>query len=284
MSHVNIALFSRSLCGEIADMFQGGLAELGHTADIQMFTLVPASINIVMPAVLFPIEALPKIPPATVFYNTEDLEHQPSDKQQAVLELTRRGFPVWDYARKNLGWFAARGYPDQVRHVPLGYAKTADRIVRLPWEQRTIDVLFYGKLTQRRVDVIAALMRTSLTVGAFSHAYGTLRDELMSRSKLVLNVPAVPSFVAECPRVTFCASNQKLCVSERPSYPLAPAWEEAITFVSYREIVATCQSLAADRDAVLAREAQAYAAMRALPISVGLAAALAAIATDAAIA
>lgn len=277
MPHVNIASFSQTLSGEVADMFQGGLVELGYTVSVQMFTFDPAAINVVMPAVLFPTDALDRIPPRTIFYNTEDLEYQPSAAQQSVIEIVRRGFTVWDYARKNLAWFAANGCPDRVRHVPFGYSKPIDRVVRRPWEERTIDVLFYGKLTQRRVDVIAELMRTSLTVGVFSHAYGALRDDLMSRSKLVLNVPAVPAFIAECPRVTFCASNQKLCVSERPSYPLAPAWEKAIAFVPYREIVQSCQSLAADRDAVLAREAEAYAAMRTLPISAGLADAFAAL-------
>lgn len=275
MPHVNIALFSRSLCGEIADMFKGGLEELGHTVEMPMFTLNPASINIVMPAVLFPREALTTIPPTTIFYNTEDLEHQPVAKQQLIIEILARGFPMWDYARRNLAWYAANGYPGRVRHVPLGYATTSDRVPQRPWEERTIDVLFYGKLTQRRVDVVAALMRTSLTVGVFSHAYGALRDDLMSRTKLVLNVPAVDAFVAECPRVTFAASNRKICVSERPAYALDPRWEAAVTYVSYGEIVRTCEALAGDREAILAGEARAYAAIRSLPISASIGPALA---------
>lgn len=279
MPHANIACFSRSLSGEVADMFRGGLIDLGYTVSIQMFTIDPAVINIVMPAVLFPMDALDRVPPGTIFYNTEDLEYQPAAAQQAIIEIVRRGFTVWDYGRKNLAWFATNGYPDRVRHVPFGYSRTIDRVVCRLWEERTIDVLFYGKLTQRRVDVIGELMRTSLTVGVFSNVFGALRDDLMSRSKIVLNVPAVPSFIAECPRVTFCASNRKLCVSERPSYPLAPAWEKAITFVPYREIVQTCQLLAADREAVLAREAESHAAMQTLPISAGLADALSATST-----
>lgn len=94
MPHVNIALFSRSLCGEIADMFQGGLEELGHTVSIQMFTFDPGSLNIVMPAVLFPVDALAALPPTTIFYNTEDLEYQPAEKQRVILEILARGFPV----------------------------------------------------------------------------------------------------------------------------------------------------------------------------------------------
>ena len=278
MTHVNIALFSRTLCGEIADMFQGGLEELGHTVSIQMFTFNPGSLNIVMPAVLYPVDALAALPSTTVFYNTEDLQYQPPEKQRVILEILAQGFPVWDYARRNLAWYAARGVSGRVKHVPLGYASTSDRVIRRPWEERTIDVLFYGKLTQRRVDVVAALMATKLTVGIFSHAYGALRDDLMSRAKLILNVPAVDAFVAECPRATFAASNQKICVAERPAYSLDPAWEAAIVYVPYREIVGTCETLAGDREAVLAGEARAYAAIRSLPISSSLAAALAPVA------
>ncbi len=278
MPHVNITLFSRSLCGEIADMFQGGLEELGHTVSIQMFTFDPAALNIVMPAVLFPVDALAALPPTTIFYNTEDLEYQPAEKQQVILDILARGFPLWDYARRNLSWYAARGVAGRVTHVPLGYAATSDRVIRRPWEERTIDVLFYGKLTQRRVDVVAALMATNLTVGIFSHAYGALRDDLMSRAKLILNVPAVDTFVAECPRATFAASNQKICVAERPAYPLDPRWEKAIVYVPYREIVATCEALAGDREAVLAGEARAYAAIQSLPMSASIASALAPVA------
>lgn len=43
-------------------MFQGGLEELGHTVSIQMFTFDPGSLNIVMPAVLFPVDALAALP------------------------------------------------------------------------------------------------------------------------------------------------------------------------------------------------------------------------------
>jgi len=270
-------LFSRTLGTEISEIVAGGLTDLGFSCRIQMFTFEPACMNIVMPAVLFPMSEIDRIPRTTMFYNTEDLEHQPEEKQRVVIELARRGFPVWDYARKNLAWFAAQGFPDRVRHVPLGYAKAIDRVRRRPWEERDIDVLFYGKLSQRRVDVVAALMQTNLTVGVFSHAYGDLRDDLVSRSKLVLNIPAKASFVAECPRSTFLAANQRLCIAERPSYPLQPGWSDAIHYVAYSELIATCQALASNRDAVLALETKAYAAMRALPISTGLAEALAAV-------
>jgi hypothetical protein len=277
MAHINLALFSRTLTSEVEDMLQGGLGELGHTSTSQMFTLDPRCLNIVTPAVLIPREALDQVPLNTVFYNIEDLEHQPADKQRVVLEVVERGFVVWDYARKNLGWFAAHGHSNRVRHVPFGYAKSIDRVPRLPWESRTIDVLFYGKLTQRRVDAIAALTRTSLTVGVFSHIYGALRDDLMARSKMVLDVPAVDSFVAENPRVTFCASNRKVCVAERPAYPLAPEWEEAVTLTPYPSLVEVCVAMAADRDRLMSQEQRAYDAIRTLPISASLATALAAL-------
>jgi hypothetical protein len=275
MSHFNIALFSQSLAAEIADMFVGGFEEAGHTAVTQIFTFDPQCLNIVMPAVLFPTDALDQIPRATVFYNTEDLEYQPPAKQAGIIEILRRGFPMWDYSRKNLGWYGAQGFPDHVRHVPLGYAGRLERVISRPWEQRPIDVLFYGRLTQRRVDILSRLMATGLTVGTFANVFGEFRNDLISRAKLVLNVPAMASFVAECPRVTFCAINRKVCVSELPAYPLAPAWREAVTFVPFDEIVATCEALARDRDAVLDGEVRAYQAIRSLPVSASLQAAVA---------
>jgi hypothetical protein len=276
MPHINLALLSQTLTSEIADMVAGGLEEIGHTTTTQMFTLDPGAMNIVMPAIFCPPERLDAIPVGTIFYNVEDLEHQPADKQARILSILDRGFAVWDYSRKNLSWYAAAGYPGRVRHVGLGYARRLDRIARRPWEERDLDVLFYGVLTQRRVDIIGRLMRTRLTVGVFHHIYGDLRDELISRSKVVMNVPACASFVAECPRVTFVAANGRLCVSEQPQYALDPGWSDAVVYVPHEEIVATCEALAGDRDAALARELLAHDAMRSLPMAANLRAALAA--------
>ncbi len=66
-----------------------------------------------------------------------------------------------------------------------------------------------------------------------------------------------------------------MCVSERPAYPLDPRWSEAVSFVAFEEIVSTCEDLARDRDVALAREEQAYEAMRSMPMAGLLEAALA---------
>ncbi len=275
MPDFNIALFSRSLGSEISEILTGGLNDLGHACRIQMFTLEPSCINIVLPAVLFPSDALDRVPPSTIFYNVEGLQHLTQANQSAMMAILERGLPVWDFGRENFGWYQAAGFGDAPAYLPLGYSTAIDRLERLPWEDRKIDVMFFGRLSQRRLDILARLMASSLSIGIFANLFGEARDNLISRAKVVVDIPAVAPFVAENPRLVFCASNQKLCVSERPAYPLDPRWSEAVSFVAFEEIVSTCEDLARDRDVALAREEQAYEAMRSMPMAGLLEAALA---------
>lgn len=275
MPAFNIALFSRTLGSEISEILAGGLNDLGYECRIQMFTLDPNCINIVLPAVLFPTDALDRVPPSTIFYNVEGLQHLTGANQAAMIEILRRGLPVWDFGRENFAWYQAAGFADVPRYLPLGYSSSIDRLVPLPWEERTIDVMFFGRLSQRRLDVLARLMASKLSIGIFANLYGEGRNDLISRAKVVVDIPTVTPFVAENPRVTFCASNRKLCVAELPAYPLEGRWSEAVVFVSIDEIVSTCETLIGDRDAALAREQLCYEAMQSMTMASVLAAALA---------
>lgn len=275
MPDFNIALFSRSLGSEISEILAGGLNDLGHACRIQMFTLEPSCINIVLPAVLFPSDALDRVPPSTIFYNVEGLQHLTQANQSAMIEILKRGLPVWDFGRENFAWYEAAGFGGAPAYLPLGYSSAIDRLARLPWEERTIDVMFFGRLSQRRLDILARLMASSLSIGIFANLYGEGRDDLISRAKVIVDIPTVTPFVAENPRLTFCASNRKLCVSELPAYPLDPRWSDAVAFVAFEEIVSTCEGLARNRDVALAREEQAYEAMRSMPMADLLGAALA---------
>jgi len=267
MIDVNIALFSRSLGTDVADILTGGFQELGHRCRAQMFTLDPSSLNIVLPASLFPAAALPHVPPGTIFYNLESLAHVGPAYQAALLAILRAGKPVWDFGLQNRGWYADAGYADIPTYLPFGYAAAIDRLPRRPWAERPIDVMFFGSLSQRRLDILARLMASTLSVGIFANLYDAGRDDMISRAKIVVDIPSVAPFVAENPRLAFCASNGKLCVSERPSYPLPGLWEDAVTFVAYEELVATCEALVGDAEAALAREEQAYEAMRGMTMA-----------------
>lgn len=135
-------------------------------------------------------------------------------------------------------------------------------------------MLFFGRLSQRRVDILAKLMESRVTTGIFGNLYGNARDEMISRTKVVVDIPFYSPFIIENPRLVLCTSNQKVCVAELPSYPMAHRWTNAVTFVPYEEIVSTCEALASDREAFLAQERTAYEAMRSLTMAPSVQAAL----------
>ena len=276
MTDINIVALSQTLCEDTAEIVAGGLCDLGYVCTIQMFRVNQRCLNIVMPAVFFPADNLTSMPSSTIFYNTEDLEHQMTPRQLAMLEILKRGFPVWDFSRQNLPWYEAMGFASAFHHVPLGYTSAVDHVVRRPWEERTIDVMFYGRLTTHRLETLDRLAAEGLSVGIFVNLYEAARNDMISRAKLILNVPTrAPRGEHERPRLAFCASNGKLCVSEAPSYPVPRLWVDAAEFVSADELVATCRAFATDRERLLQREARAYDAMRAMPIAPALKDALA---------
>ena len=224
---------------EVAETLQFGFRSIGHTAEIRENAFDANATNVLLGAhLLSPQQAL-MVPPGSILYNLEQLGG-PSLAQQ-FYEVARR-HQVWDYSLQNIKKWEALNCDYQLVHVPLGYVPELSRIKAS--ESQDIDVLFYGSLNERRNFIVQALKDAGAKVHVVFGVYGTERDELIARSKIVLNVHFYDAKIFEIVRVSYLLANSKAVVTECSSdTDLEAGLRDCVLGIPYDSVVDGCMSL-----------------------------------------
>jgi hypothetical protein len=152
------------------------------------------------------------------------------------LEFLRRAQQVWDYSPQNLKFLAGRGHQN-TRYVPIGYCPMLERIAAAP--TKDIDVLFYGAATPRRRRIFDDLLARGVRFVSVFGAYGPQRDQLIARSKIVLNLHQFDISALEQLRISYLLNNRCFVLSESPPSEL---YGEGVVFSDYGSITECCVS------------------------------------------
>jgi predicted O-methyltransferase YrrM len=97
--------------------------------------------------------------------------------------------------------------------VPIGYTPN---LTRIPHTIPDFDVFFTGWMTPRRTQLIEELRKQGLKVFASASCYGGARDQIISRSKVCLNIHHDGRDRFEIVRCSYLMANGK-CVITEPS-------------------------------------------------------------------
>lgn len=229
---------------EVAETLQFGLRSLGHTAQIQENTVDAMATNVLLGAhLLSPQEAL-IVPPGSIVYNLEQLGGPSLPKHFYELGIRHQ---VWDYSPHNIKtWEVLRCACPPV-HVPLGYVPELRRIKAS--QTQDIDVLFYGSMNERRSRILQALEDAGVKVYRAFGAYGKERDELIARSKIVLNIHFYDAKIFEIVRVSYLLANSKAVVTEcGADTEVEQGLTDSVLGLPYNSLVEGCLSLLCDED------------------------------------
>jgi Macrocin-O-methyltransferase (TylF) len=221
---------------EIAETLQFGLRSLGHEALILDNLVDPNAINIILGAHLLEPHEEKLLPAGSVIYNLEQLGAAPLSAN--YLDLAKR-FKIWDYSPLNIVKWNEVGCSSPPQLVEVGYAPELRRIVSRP--EQDIDVLFYGSMNEHRLSLLKELRKAGVKVHAAFGVYGRERDELISRSKIVLNIHCLETKLFEIVRVSYLLANSKAVVSE-PSPDMA-AYCNAVAVFPSETLVEGCLEL-----------------------------------------
>jgi hypothetical protein len=131
-----------------------------------------------------------------------------------------------------------------------------------------IDVLFYGLPSPARTKVMSELSMAGVKTVFVSGIYGAMRDELISRAKLVLNINRQETKrVFEIVRVSYLLANGKAVVSDvYPESIIEPDVKEAVAFADLDHVAQRCIQLLNDDPARKRLEAKGPEVMRARDI------------------
>jgi 2-polyprenyl-3-methyl-5-hydroxy-6-metoxy-1,4-benzoquinol methylase len=233
---------------EVAEALRSGLCTLGHSVDQGENTINALATNIVLGAHLLTEEESTLLLPSTIIFNLEQIGGaKPLPDWYAGLAARHR---IWDYSPLNLRHWNLLPCVTPSLLVEIGFVPELRHIVSAPVQD--IDVLFYGSLNDRRSAVINALRDAGLQVVAVFAVYGSQRDALIARAKVVLNVHYHGTELIEIVRISYLLANAKAVVSE-PAPDLGTLGEAIIT-CPYEELVETCVALVRDEAARVALE------------------------------
>jgi predicted nucleotidyltransferase len=245
---------------EVIDTVQWGLQQLGHKADYGLNTLSPTAINIVFGLQMLPMESIHKLPPDTIVYNFEQMKNVNAEDIVPQIHAAAQRFRIWEYSEGNVKGWESLGAKNVVV-APVGYAPILRRIAKQPTQD--IDVLIYGLPGKDRLDAFHHLCHSGLTTVFVSGLYGTARDELIGRSKIIVNVNLYEQCkIFEIVRVSYLLANRKAVVADiAPDTYLEQDMRSAIRTTTPSQLVTDCLNLAADAGARAALEEAGFAAI-----------------------
>jgi len=214
------------------------LQKLGHEVTNSINQFAEDSKNIVFGFHNCPVDIVKHVTPKdSIIYNLEQVRPETNRVCRKLLN-----FEVWDYSQKNVDKLKELGVKN-IHHVPIGYVPELSYFER--GYNRDIDILFYGSVNERRAKIIEKLKEVpNLNFQIVHHVYGEERDNLISRSKLVINLHNHDTEILEMVRVSHLIQNRIPVLCERNANTEVPDYvENSVLTSTYDNFVETALNL-----------------------------------------
>ena len=160
----------------------------------------PRRPNIIFGLQMLPVDTIRKLPSETIVYNFEQMRNVKAADIVPQLHLAAERLRIWEYSEGNVEGWRALGAKN-VFVAPVSYAPILQRIPRAPTQD--IDVLIYGMPGKDRLDAFHYIAHSGLTTVFVAGLYGKARDDLIARSKTIVNInlyePCRSSSLFVCP-------------------------------------------------------------------------------------
>jgi hypothetical protein len=244
---------------DVIDSVEWGLTQMGHKVTYRLNSYDESAINIVFGAQVLPLAFLQQLPSNSIVYNFEQLRGRDPNAIRPEVHYCAQHFQIWDYSETNLETWRLLGAAAGAvtpKHVPVAYAPVLARINKPATQD--IDVLIYGMGGDKRADAFNRISRTGISTLFACGLYGAARDELIARSKIVLNINLNSvSQIFEIVRVSYLFANKKAIVATLDDNTFVEDnIRAAIKFTTAENIARDCLTLSQD-DAERARLEQA---------------------------
>lgn len=225
---------------DVARTLKWNLEQQGEKVIISETLLEHAKRTVLFGAHTFAYQPI-DIPDDAIVYNLEQL-FDGSPYVNPVYLTILKDREIWDYSRQNIEWLKRKGFGKEIKHVKINYAPTL-KIKReaIPYViSEDIDVLFIGTMNERRQAIFEQLqaLAPDLNVVFQSNVWGIPRNELIARSKIILNIHFYLTGILETARVSHAVANEKFIISESSNPKDEIEWP-GIVFVPYEKLVET---------------------------------------------
>jgi hypothetical protein len=231
---------------EVVETVRWGLSELGYEVTASFNSFLNDRTNICFGGQMLSPEQLQRVPPDTIFYQLEQIAHVSVDKLVDSLTILASRFRIWEYSPANLPTWQKLNPAHPPQLLPICWAPALRQIPQA--QEEDIDVLFYGLPSPQRLGAFGHLCNIGLKSVYACGLYGTSRDSLISRTKIVLNLNLYAlTRVFEVVRVSYLLANEKAVVSDiYPDSTIDADLKDAVCFAPFDKIADECQRLIKD--------------------------------------
>ncbi len=275
--NVNITILhsglpKRNVMVDIAETINASLIELGFDSSVSDNNIYTDShvTNIILLCHLIYEPDMVLLDERSIILNLEQLSSWQS------LEYRKKSFyriiylaskcQVWDYSHKNIELFNSFGL-NHIKYFQLGYSPVMRKVPEN--EHKDIDVLFYGSLNERRINIINELKERGYNALYLENTWGNELDQYISRSKIVLNMHYYDAQIFEIARCYYLMSNSIAVVSELnySTYIDETEYLEGIVAVPYERLVDKCCELLDNPEELIRLRKKALATIQRFPQS-----------------
>jgi hypothetical protein len=249
---------------EAALCLRDSLLAAGWTSTHRRNEIDPQAYSIVLGAVPpFPPLVAQLDPRRTFIANFEQLGSA-SALARGEYEQWLRHWVVVDYHSRNVEYLQRQHPAQRAFEIPLVPAPSVAFDVPAPAE-RSVDVLFFGSLNERRAALLNQLKAAGLSVEIVAGAYGAELAPAIRRARLVLHIHYYETALFPVVRMLQPVAVGVPVVCETPVFSHLSDWSRSgMVFAPYAGLVDACRELLASPHEQQQRAAQAQSFARTL--------------------
>jgi hypothetical protein len=252
---------------ELAELIAYSLDDLGYQSSMSINECYIDSRNIIIGAHLLDLHHIKEIKDrfqSTVILNTEQLTNLPAKWSNLLYEWIGN-FETWDYSQHNINNLRDQGF-NNIRFIGIGYHPKLTRIKKS--KNQDIDILFYGSVNDRRLKVLNQLKSQGYKMAVKFGLYGQERDELISRSKIILNIHRYEIKIFEIVRIFYLMSNSKAILTEMsPDTDMNNIYIDGFYYAGYDHIAESCNLMLQNPNMLEELEKKSFELIRSFPQS-----------------
>ena len=179
-----------------------------------------------------------KLPKNYIIYQFEQRHSEWFNKK--YISILKKAKFIWDYSIENIKYIQEKYNIKNIDYIPLKYSLANNYYQKKKNIKKDIDILFLGSLNDRRKSILDKLkLKFNVYIGNLN-LWDEKRNEILFRSKIVLNINFYENGILELARLSYLLSNRAFIISENGfNKELSKKMSDFMILTNYNNIIDT---------------------------------------------
>ena len=181
------------------------------------------------------------------YYNNDnefiDNNHKTFNKK--YIYKLQNAVEIWEYSQENILFFdkinTSLDKKIKYRYVPLCYSSYLSQFQNFKNIDKSIDILFFGSLNNRRKKILEKLNSKGLNIEIHNNLVNEERIKKILASKIIINIHFYEKSLLETHRINLLLSNKCFIISEKSRDNFEDnKYKDSIVFTEYNNLYNCC--------------------------------------------